>query len=242
MGLYGGLKPEDWQRWGQFTTFKQNAPELLDRGSRITQIVYCSPLVDPYQPAEADDPHMPAILRALIAHPPARFVLQTRSPLCVRDVSLLVELSAQTEVRVSFSLTTDREEIRRCYEPHCEPLTDRLAAIAALRAAGIRTFATLAPLLPSNPETLARLACEATAEDLVGDPLHIRAVKKQGATTRDAAFRIADQHPDHRAWFDPKFQAETVQRIAAVAATYQRKFLTGPQGFRLLTGNEIHVA
>ena len=25
MGIYGGLKPADWQHWGRFTTFKANA-------------------------------------------------------------------------------------------------------------------------------------------------------------------------------------------------------------------------
>lgn len=236
MGIYGGLQPEDWQRWGQFTTFKQNAPELLRRALRSGQVIYCSPLVDPYQPAEALEARMPGILRELIARPPARFVFQTRSPLIVRDLSLLCELAAVTAVRVSFSLTTDREEIRRLYEPHCEPLAERLTAIRTLRAAGISTHATLAPLLPSNLETLAALACEATEGDLIGDPLHVRAVKKNGATTRDQAFRIADHHR-HGEWFDPGFQMEAARRIAAVAAAHQRKFLTGPEGFRLLTVN-----
>jgi DNA repair photolyase len=236
MGLYGGLKPEDWQRWGQFTTFKENAPALLRRTLRPSQIIYCSPLVDPYQPAEASECQMPAILRELIDSPPLRFVFQTRSPMIVRDLDLIRELASRTAVRVSFSLTTDREDIRRLYEPHCEPLTDRLAAIAALRRAGIVTHATLAPMLPSNPEELARLACEATATDLIGDPLHVRAVKKTGATTRDAAFKISNHH-GHGAWFDPDFQMEASRRMAAVAATYQRKFLTGPEGFRLLTVN-----
>src|SRR5438552_911706 len=52
MGIYGGLKPDDWRRWGQFTTFKSNAPELLRKQVRRNQVIYCSPLVDPYQPAE----------------------------------------------------------------------------------------------------------------------------------------------------------------------------------------------
>jgi DNA repair photolyase len=230
MGLYGGLKPEDWQRWGQFTTFKQNAPELLVKALRPGQVIYCSPLVDPYQPAEADDPHMPAILLALIANPPARFVLQTRSPLCVRDVALLAELKAV----VSFSLTTDDDAIRRLYEPHCEPLSERLAAIALLREKGLRVHATLAPLLPCDPEKLAQIACEATEGDLVGDPLHVRATKKQGATTREAAFRIASKLTQAD-WFDPAFQAQAVRRIASVAEAYGRQFLTGPAGFRTLT-------
>src|SRR5258707_3396940 len=84
MGVYGGLQPEDWQRWGQFTTFKSNAPELLARQLRRDQVIYCSPLVDPYQPAEEAEEMMPAILSAVIERPPAVFVIQTRGTLILR--------------------------------------------------------------------------------------------------------------------------------------------------------------
>src|SRR5258708_40343768 len=89
--------------------------------------------------------------------------------------------------RVSFSLTTDRESVRRLYEPHCATLEERLATVRLLRENGIRTFATLAPLLPCDPERLANLALEATTEDVIGDPLHVRSVKRDVATTRDTA-------------------------------------------------------
>src|SRR5580698_2721288 len=78
LGIYGGLKPEDWQRWGQFTTFKSNSAELLRRELRVSQRIYCSPLVDPYQPAEAEEQMMPRILDEAIANPPRVFCIQTR--------------------------------------------------------------------------------------------------------------------------------------------------------------------
>src|SRR6202161_1732437 len=59
MGIYGGLQPPDWTHWGQFTTFKSNAPDLLRRSLRDSQRIYCSPLVDPYQPAESEVHMMP---------------------------------------------------------------------------------------------------------------------------------------------------------------------------------------
>ena len=80
LGIYGGLKPEDWQRWGQFTTFKTNAPDLLRRALRDSQRIYCSPLVDPYQPAEAEVQMMPRILDELMAHPPRRPSLPAEVP------------------------------------------------------------------------------------------------------------------------------------------------------------------
>lgn len=230
MGVYGGLKPEDWRRWGQFTTFKKNAAELLRRQLRPEQRIYCSPLVDPYQPAEEEARLMPAILDEVIARPPRIFTIQTRGPLVTRDISRLMELARRTDLRVSFSLTTDREDVRRLYEPHCAPLEDRLAAMALLRENGIRTFATLAPLLPCDPEHLAQVALNSSAEDVIGDPLHVRAVKRHGATTREAAYRISEKH-GYLCWLDAEFQAEILRRIHRVITNAGRRFAAGTEGF-----------
>ena len=134
MRIYGGLKPEDWRHWGQFTTFKSNAPELLRRQLREDQVIYCSPLVDPYQPAEESELMMPRILDELLARPPKVFVIQTRGPLIVRDIPRLIELSQRTTLRVSFSITTNHETVRKLYEPHCATIDCRLKAIRELRA------------------------------------------------------------------------------------------------------------
>jgi DNA repair photolyase len=80
-----------------------------------------------------------------------------------------------------------------------------LKAIRILRAAGITTFATLAPLLPCDPEELAAIALEATDQDIIGDALHVRSVKPRGATTREAAFAISRKH-GFSEWLDPEFQ------------------------------------
>lgn len=234
MGIYGGLKPEDWQRWGQFTTFKSNAPALTARQARPDQVIYCSPLVDPYQPAEGEEKMMPRILQSLIARPPAVFVVQTRGPLILRDRDLLLELAKRCVVRVSFSVTTDREDVRRWYEPHCATFDERLDVIRALRAAGLETYATLAPLLPSNPESLARAAIEASGRDLIGDALHVRAVKRHGATTREAALRISARH-GFLEWHDPAFQASVIARIRGAAAAQGRQFGVGEEGFSWLS-------
>src|SRR3984885_7241989 len=205
MRIYGGLKPEDWRHWGQFTTFKSNAPELLRRQLRRDQMIYCSPLVDPYQPAEETEQLMPRILDQLSLRPPKIFVIQTRGPLIVRDLARLVHLGERTTLRVSFSITTNRESVRQTYEPHCATIDCRLKAIKELRRSGITTFATLAPILPCDPEELANIALEATDQDIIGDPLHIRSVKPRGATTREAAFAISDRH-GFSEWLDPEFQ------------------------------------
>ncbi len=233
MGLYGGLKPEDWQRWGQFTTYKSNAAELLGRELRAGQSIYCSPLVDPYQPAEAEEQMMPRILDALIETPPRVFTIQTRGPLILRDLDRLRALARHTTLRVSFSITTNRDDVRRIYEPRCASFEERLDVVRVLRDAGIETYATLAPLLPCDPEVLARAAIEATGRDLIGDPLHIRSTKRRGATTRDAAFKLSALH-HHDDYLDAAGQATVVEQIDSIAREAGFTFTTGPRGFARL--------
>ncbi|MBV8551886.1 MAG: radical SAM protein [Acidobacteriaceae bacterium] len=230
MRLFGGLQREDWTHWGQFTTLKTNAAELLTRSRHAGQVIYCSPLVDPYQPTERERPLMPDILQELIRRPPAVFVFQTRGPLILRDIDLVRELAQASTVRISFSITTDRDDVRRRYEPHCESNQVRLRAIRQLRDAGLEVYATLAPLLPCNPEALAQLAIEASGRDLIGDPLHIRPTKAHGATTRETAFEVARRYGEEK-WLEPQFQIEIVESITRRAKAAGLDFSVGPAGF-----------
>jgi DNA repair photolyase len=233
MRIYAGLKRDDWLHWGRFTTFKANAAELLRQSLGPAQVIYCSPLVDPYQPAEEAEAMMPRLLDVLIERPPRVFTLQTRGPLVLRDLARLTELARRTTVRVSFSITTDREDVRKLYEPLCAPIPERLEVIRAIRDAGIETYATLAPLLPCDPRALVDLALAATDRDLIGDPFHIRATKKSGATTREAARRISSVR-GFDDWHDPAFQSETVHIMQERARAAGRRFAVGPEAFAWL--------
>ena len=108
--------------------------------------------------------------------------------------------------------------------------------MARLTAAGVPTHATLAPLLPCNPERLMDLALAATNRDPIGDPFHVRSVKRHGATTRDAALRICERL-GHSDWLDPAFQSAIVSRLKARAAAAGRSFEAGPGGFHKLVEN-----
>jgi len=234
MRLQGGLKPEDWQRWGQFTTFKSNSAELLAYSLKPDQRIYCSPLVDPYQPAEEQRQLMPGVLDALIARPPEVFCLQTRGPLALRDVARLRKLHARTTLRISFSLTTDRDDVQRWYEPHCASFVERLTAMRELCRAGLRVHATLAPLLPCNLDRLAEAALEVSNGDVLCDPFHVRATKPSGATTRPQAEAISRAR-GFEAWHEPRFQAEAAARIATIVHAAGRRFATGTDAFQWLS-------
>ncbi len=240
MGLFAGLSVEDRKYWGQFTTFKVNSPELLRSANTRNAVVYCSPLVDPYQPAERDFQMMPKLIAALLEHPVRAFTIQTRAPLILRDLKLLKELARMTSLRVSMSVTTDDDTVRKRYEPHCEPNDERLAAITALRENGIETYATLAPLLPCHPEWLAELALGASQRTLIGDPLHVRETKRHGATTREVAAVLAERFGEEK-WLNPKFQADVVARIRAHAEKSGFGFEVGPRGFSVLGGASLSL-
>ena len=224
MRVQAGLKNDDWDHWGHHTTFKSNAALLLARELRPHQTIYCSPLTDPDQPAEATRQLMPAILQAVAASPPQVFVLQTRGPLLLRDLALLQVIP---RLRISFSITTDDDAVRRRFEPHCASIPERLQTIRLLRAAGLRVHATLAPLLPCDPARLAALALEATDQDLIADPLHIRADKPLGATTRPPGLELLTRYPA----FD---SAHALSIIEAAATHAGRRFGTGPAAFAWL--------
>jgi DNA repair photolyase len=226
--VFAGLKRDDWLHWGHFATMKQNAALLLRRLRRHERVIYCSPLVDPYQPAEASMRLMPGILAELLRNPPAVFALQTRGPLVLRELEALQALAERTRVRVSFSVTTDREDLRKRYEPWCATFAERVAAIRLLRSAGLEVYATLAPILPCNPEVLAAIAVEATGRDIICDPLHSRQNRRQGATTREVAYRISE-YLGFSEWHNASVASSKTPAIALASAS---KGSAGWRGYR----------
>ena len=234
MGIYGGLRPEDVKNWGQRTTFKSNAAQLLQRALKPRQIIYCSPLVDPFQPAEADVGAMHGILEAIAAHPPRIFVIQTRSARVLDYMEPLQRVARSTVLRISFSITTDDDGVRRMYEPHCDPIERRFETVRLLIESGFAAFVTLAPLLPCDPDHLMDRAMHVTPHPILCDPLHTRASKPRGATTRDTAVRISERYGLQH-WHDPEFHRFTVERMRDRATRAGRRFATGPAAFRFLT-------
>lgn len=132
--------------WGQFVDVKINAPDLLklEIGKKRTGKVWISGVCDPYQPLEGRYRLTRQCLEILVRnHWPV--VVQTRSPLVLRDVDLLKE---GRDVDVGLSITTTDDEIRKVFEPNAPPVAARVKALDDLHQAGIRTYAMIAPILP----------------------------------------------------------------------------------------------
>jgi DNA repair photolyase len=107
---------------------------------------------DPYQPLEAKYKLTRQCLE-ILAQNNWPVVVQTRSPLVLRDIDIL---KAGENYEVGLSITTADENIRKLFEPTAPPIKERVRALDELHQAGIRTYAMIAPILP-NAESLAEI-------------------------------------------------------------------------------------
>jgi DNA repair photolyase len=132
--------------WGQFVDVKLNAPDLLRQEItwKRTGKVWISGVCDPYQPLEEKYKLTRQCLE-ILAKNDWPVVIQTRSPLVLRDIDIL---KAGRDFEVGFSITTADDSIRLLFEPNAPPINDRIKALEKLHQAGIRTYAMIAPILP----------------------------------------------------------------------------------------------
>lgn len=132
--------------WGGFVDVRINAADLLGRELKKKKRgrVWVSGVCDPYQPLEASYTLTRQCLELLVQN---RWpvIIQTRSPLVLRDIDLLKEAE---DVEVGLSVTTADDTIRTLFEPSAPPIPERIRALGELHNAGIRTYAMIAPLLP----------------------------------------------------------------------------------------------
>lgn len=143
--------------WGQWVEIKRNAVDALQRESHKLhgKTVFFSSATDPYQPVELRLGLTRALLEVLLASFPAHVHIQTRSPHVVRDIDLFQRFG--DTLAVGISIPTDSEVVRKAFEPRAPSIPRRLKAAKLLKEAGIRTTASIAPLLPCTPRRLAAL-------------------------------------------------------------------------------------
>jgi DNA repair photolyase len=162
---------------------KVNAPELvraeLARPSWRGEHVALGTNTDPYQWVEGRYRLMEGIWEAMRDHANPCSVL-TKSPLLLRDLKLMKEISERTEFSANLSIPTLDEKSWRETEPHTPHPRKRIEAVAELKHAGIRTGVLIAPLIPGvndDPEQVAKiveLVSEAGADSIGGIGLHLR--------------------------------------------------------------------
>jgi DNA repair photolyase len=165
--------------WGGFVDVKVNAAELLRKevGRKRKDQVWISGVCDPYQPLEAGYGITRSCLE-ILADNGWPYVVQTRSPLVLRDL----EIFTRSDCSVGFSIPTADDSVRRLFEPNAPAIRDRIDALKALKGAGIRTYAMIAPILPG-------------AEKLIGsivDRIDYLYVDRMNYTHADRIYRDND--------------------------------------------------
>ena len=140
---YAPSLTHDERPWGAYVDVKVNAPHVIERELRVLERgeVFLSSASDPYQPVEAKYRITRRCLESLAKNKFPVSVL-TRSPLVLRDLDVLKRFDW---VKVGMSITT--VPVRK-FEPGVSPLRRRLDTLRRLSSEGIRTWVSLAPVIP----------------------------------------------------------------------------------------------
>jgi DNA repair photolyase len=146
---------------------KEDAPELLraelSKKSWKPVTLAMSGVTDIYQPVERKLEVTRRCL-AVLAEFRQPVGLITKNQLVTRDIDHLGELARHDATCVTLSMTTLDPELSRAMEPRASLPEQRLAAIRALRAAGIPAGVNVAPVIPGlNDHELPRILEAAAA-------------------------------------------------------------------------------
>ncbi|MFO7882735.1 MAG: radical SAM protein [Kosmotogaceae bacterium] len=162
--------------WGRDVWVRKNIPQQLNKElSKISHYtVFLSSSCDPYQPAEKIFGLTKKILETLIAHRKNIFIM-TKSTLITRDIELL---KLSEELKLNITITTDREDVRKVFEPYAPSIEKRLNIVKLLKNAGINANIFVGPVLPMNPKRLALMIRE------IGSEVHLSTLNYPNLTRK----------------------------------------------------------
>lgn len=215
--------------WGKWVDIKNGAADLLRKELRRAKskgkvTIFMSSSTDPYQPIEHKEKITRTLLEVMVEDPPDFLLVQTRSPLVARDIDLLSQLG--DKVRVSITLETDSETIRKHFTPEAPPIQARFKTLEKLREAKIPTQVAIAPILPSGdnfPEKLKPIVDRVCIDDFfMGDGSGGKRTKKLGI------YKIYEKLGLEE-WYGPHVYEKVYQRFAHVFP--EEQIYVSQQGF-----------
>lgn len=215
VGLFRG------EPWGSWAEPKKADPRKLTKEIAAAKrkgnaAIFFSSATDPYQPLEAKQGVTRALLEAMVEEPPDFVLVQTRSLLVTRDLDLLRELGSN--VRVSMTIETDREDMRRLFTPFAPPLAARFRALRELREAGVATQAAVSPILPHTPEFAATLV--ETAPRIVVDD-YFQGDGSGGRRSEALGMRKIYAENGLEEWYEPSVVDRLVGQIRKLAPAHE---------------------
>ena len=198
------------QDWGKWVIIKENAAELLakeleklKKKQSTPPSIYMSSVTDPYQPIETKTLLTRRILEVLLIYQPI-LVLQTRSPMIIRDADLLKQFKT---LRINMSIPTFSEKVRKDFEPRSPSIISRLQAMSKLKfwlpsdqEHEIKFSITVTPLLPSYPQDISKISQKLEIFDrIVIQPFHANKETSLAASTPKAAIQLKEKYAW---WYD----------------------------------------
>ena len=127
------------------------------------QSIYIGWNSDPYQPAEATHQHTRRVLTLLVERGFSACIL-TKSDLITRDVDLFAQMPKPS---LGFSIAFQDEGVRQLFELSAPPNERRIAALRALKAAGLPTYVLICPVMPYITDTRALIRTVAPYADTI---------------------------------------------------------------------------
>jgi DNA repair photolyase len=238
---------EPVENWGNYLYVKRNAVELFRKelaaipASRRNASIFISSVTDPYQGAESRYRLTRGILQALADEEyPGEVSILTKSSLVLRDVDILKRLK---DCEVGMTVTTADDVLGRLLEVRATQESRRISTLRQLHDEGLRTCASVGPLLPHfryKPELLDELfstLAESRVDYICVEHINLRqyirsrlfdALRNAPEEVR-AVYRNAED-PAHRAALDRIVEGLAKKHgleLATGGAIYHNEFMEG---------------
>jgi DNA repair photolyase len=162
---------------------KQHAAELLRQELRHVkpgEFISIGAATDPFQPAERRYEVTRAILGELARHKGLQIGIITKSNLVLRDMDLLQEISRNSRLSVTLTITTLDVDLARILEPRAPRPDLRIDAVRQLIDSGIHAGVSCCPVMPAitdsprNLESLVQATVEIRGHYIFANPLFLK--------------------------------------------------------------------
>lgn len=217
------------QEWGTWVDVKQVMKEKIKKEIRTAKkrgkvTIFMSSSTDPYQSLEYRQRVTRSLLEIMTEVQPDFLFVQTRGPLVVRDIDLLAKL--KTKVKVSMTVETDLDTVRKRFAPYSSPIQSRLKAVRSIRESGIPVQIAVAPVLPFSeefPHKLAQLVDRVCIDDyFTGDG-------SQGKRTERLPVKELYHEDELDKWYSKKTHLYALEKLNKVFSPEQ--ILISQDGF-----------
>jgi DNA repair photolyase len=161
-----------WLAFEKRILVKTTAAAVLTRTLFPSKLVGSSLVIgtatDPYQPAERKFRLTHSVLEALLGWRGLSLGIITKSPLVLRDLSLLQQLAQRHELSVNISLSSTDAPLLRRIEARSPAPHARLRALKGLTDGGIHAGLLVAPIIPGITDSRESLAALMAAGKAAG--------------------------------------------------------------------------